>query len=60
MVAVGTDAPERPAHLRSATRLKLPDCCVLLAAQDVRATTVLPFDDRLRVAAREAGHRTEP
>ncbi len=59
-VPVGTDAPERLARLRAESGLKLPDCCVLLAAQDVRAQAVLTFDDRLARAARDAGHATEP
>jgi predicted nucleic acid-binding protein len=44
------NASERLASLRVETRLKLPDCCVLLAAEAV-AGTVLTFDERL---AREA------
>jgi predicted nucleic acid-binding protein len=44
------NAATRLAALRVETVLKLPDCCVLLAAQDVDGT-VLTFDDRL---AREA------
>lgn len=47
------NASERLAALRVETGLKLPDCCVLLAAEAV-AGTVLTFDDRL---AREAGRR---
>ncbi len=43
-------AATRLAALRAETTLKLPDCCVLLAAQDADAA-VLTFDDRL---AREA------
>jgi hypothetical protein len=35
--------------------LKLPDCCVLLAAEDGRADAVLTFDDRLRRAAKRLG-----
>ncbi len=44
-------AATRLAALRVETALKLPDCCVLLAAQDADGM-VLTFDDRL---AREAG-----
>jgi predicted nucleic acid-binding protein len=44
------DAAGRLAELRVETALKLPDCCVLLAAEHARGT-VLTFDDRL---AREA------
>jgi predicted nucleic acid-binding protein len=43
-------AATRLAALRVETTLKLPDCCVLLAAQDAGGM-VLTFDDRL---AREA------
>jgi predicted nucleic acid-binding protein len=45
------DAAARLASLRADTNLKLPDCCVLLAAQDAGAEAVLTFDHRL---AREA------
>jgi predicted nucleic acid-binding protein len=44
------DVAERLATLRVETELKLPDCCVLLAAEDAGAT-VFTLDDRL---AREA------
>ena len=47
------DAAERLAALRAATALKLPDCCVMLAAEDT-AAPVLTFDSRL---AREAARR---
>jgi predicted nucleic acid-binding protein len=47
------NAAERLAALRVETGLKLPDCCVLLAAETV-AGTVLTFDDGL---AREAARR---
>ena len=40
------DAAVRLATLRATTPLKLPDCCVLLAAQQ-SAAAVLTFDDRL-------------
>jgi predicted nucleic acid-binding protein len=50
-LALPPDAAPRLASLRAETNLKLPDCCVLLAAQD--ADAVLTFDDRLtREAAR--------
>jgi predicted nucleic acid-binding protein len=38
------------ARLRVDTGLKLPDCCVLLTAQDQRAT-LASFDDRMTRAA---------
>jgi predicted nucleic acid-binding protein len=39
------------ATLRAETGLKLRDCCVLLAARDARASSVLTFDERLAKAA---------
>jgi predicted nucleic acid-binding protein len=39
------------ATLRAETGLKLPDCCVLLAARDAHASSVLTFDERLAKAA---------
>lgn len=48
------DAPVQLALLRAATRLKMPDCCVLLAAEQVHGS-VATFDDRLAAAARERG-----
>lgn len=47
------NASERLAALRVDTSLKLPDCCVLLAAE-ASLGSVLTFDDRL---AREAARR---
>jgi predicted nucleic acid-binding protein len=38
------------ARLRVATGLKMPDCCVILAAEDA-AATVASFDERLAQAA---------
>jgi predicted nucleic acid-binding protein len=49
-IPLSPNAATRLAALRVETTLKLPDCCVLLAAQDADGT-VLTFDDRL---AREA------
>ena len=53
-VALPQDAPFRLATLRAATTLKMPDCCVLLAADQV-ADAIATFDDRLATAAREHG-----
>lgn len=53
-VALAEDAPARLAVLRAATNLRLRDCCVLLAAEQTRAT-VATFDDGLAAAARERG-----
>jgi predicted nucleic acid-binding protein len=53
-VALDSDAPARLATLRAVTGLKLPDCCVLLAAEQTGAS-VLTFDDKLAAAARKRG-----
>jgi predicted nucleic acid-binding protein len=53
-VGLDADAPARLALLRAGTGLKLPDCCVLIAAEDVRGA-VATFDDRLGAVARERG-----
>ena len=44
------DAAVRLAQLRATAGLKMPDCCVLLAAQDA-AASVASFDERLTQAA---------
>lgn len=46
------DATERLAAIRAETGLRLPDCCVLLAAEAVNGG-VLTFDERLARAAAE-------
>lgn len=48
------DAAVRLASLRATTRLKLPDCCVLLAAQQ-GAAAVLTFDDRIAAVSERLG-----
>ena len=48
------DAPVRLAVLRAGTGLKMPDCCVLLAAEQTRSG-LATFDDRLATAATERG-----
>lgn len=54
-VDLQADAPMRLAMLRASTGLKLPDCCVLLAAE--RTGSVLStFDDRLASAAEAYGY----
>lgn len=53
-VGLPADAAPRLAGLRVTTGLKLPDCCVILAAQESRCR-ILSFDDRLVAAARELG-----
>ncbi len=51
---LGADAPTRLAQLRADTGCRLPDCCVLLAAQDNEGT-VASFDAELVRAARTLG-----
>jgi predicted nucleic acid-binding protein len=46
------DTAVRLAQLRFRTGLRMPDCCVLLAAEDARAS-VASFDARLLQAARD-------
>jgi len=53
-VRLDEDAPTRLAVLRASTNLKLPDCCVLLAAKQIHGA-VATFDDPLATAARECG-----
>ncbi len=53
-VRLGEDAPTRLAVLRVGTGLRLPDCCVLLAAEQTHGA-VATFDARLAAAARERG-----
>jgi predicted nucleic acid-binding protein len=53
-VALDGDAPQRLAVMRAATGLKLPDCCVLLAAEQTGAA-VATFDEKLAAAARSRG-----
>lgn len=54
-VPLGRDAGARLASLRAGTGLKLPDCCVLLAAQDANAEKIVSFEDRLAAAAEALG-----
>ena len=56
---IGADAAGRLATLRAMTRLKMPDCCVLLAALD-RQALIASFDSSLLAAARELGLKTSP
>jgi predicted nucleic acid-binding protein len=57
-IPFGEDAAARLAGLRAETALKMPDCCVLLAAEDAQAEAVLTFDDRLARAAERRRLRT--
>jgi predicted nucleic acid-binding protein len=54
-IPLPADAAARLAALRAQTSLKLPDCCVLLAAQAASAARVLTFDDRLARACGALG-----
>jgi len=54
-IAVGPGASSQLATLRAETGLKLPDCCVLLAAWDAPAERVGTFDAKLREAASRLG-----
>jgi predicted nucleic acid-binding protein len=54
-VAISEDASVRLATLRATTTLKLPDCCVLLAAETSAAAGIATFDDRLASAAGKLG-----
>lgn len=53
-LALGADAPARLAELRATTGRKLPDCCVLAAAQQ-HGGSVASFDGDLRKAAGKLG-----
>ena len=58
-VVFGEDAPGRLAQLRAETARKLPDCCVILAAQETQGA-VASFDGALRATAAELGLETLP
>jgi predicted nucleic acid-binding protein len=53
-VGLHADSPVRLAGLRASTRLRMPDCCVLLAAEEVNGQ-VATFDASLAAAARALG-----
>lgn len=57
-VPLGRDSPAVLARLRVETKLRMPDCCVLYAAQAVRADAVGTRDARLAAAARARGLQT--
>jgi predicted nucleic acid-binding protein len=56
-IPLGEDSPVRLAALCAGSGLKLPDCCVLLAAQDAAAEAVLTFDDALAREVERLGLR---
>lgn len=51
-IGIEPDDAERLAQLRDRTRLRMPDCCVLLAAERTNAR-VVTFDDQLERTAQE-------
>ncbi|MEX1142857.1 MAG: type II toxin-antitoxin system VapC family toxin [Thermoleophilaceae bacterium] len=51
-LALGENAPGRLAQLRTDTGMKLPDCCVLLAAQDHDARVASVDTDLLKAASK--------
>jgi predicted nucleic acid-binding protein len=53
-LSLGDGAPGRLATMRAEVGLKMPDCCVLLAAQD-HTGIVASFDSGLLSAARKLG-----
>jgi predicted nucleic acid-binding protein len=53
-VGLNEDGVVRLAVLRAETNLKLPDCCVLLTAEQVQGA-VATFDGRLASAAKDLG-----
>jgi predicted nucleic acid-binding protein len=59
-ITLPIDAPFRLANVRASSQLKLPDCCVLVAAQDSHADAIATFDDRLRRVAEAHGFTTLP
>ncbi len=56
-LALGDEASSRLARLRADLGVKLPDCCVLLVAQEY-AGAVASFDTGVIKAARKLGLRT--
>lgn len=56
-LAFREDAPARLAQLRADVGLKMPDCCVLLAAQE-HSASVASFDSDLLTATRKLGLKT--
>ena len=54
VVPLADGAPERLSALRVQSGLRMPDCCVLLAAETSAATRAT-FDERLERAATSAG-----
>lgn len=58
-VPLGDDVPARLPALRAETGLRLPDCCVLYAAQTANAA-LASFDDRLAAVAAHQTSQSTP
>lgn len=56
-LTLGENTPGRLAALRAEANLKMPDCCVLLAAHE-HSGIVASFDSDLLAAARKLGLKT--
>ena len=57
-IPLGSDAAVRLATMRAEVGLKLPDCCVLLAAEEAAARAIVTFDEALARAAERSGFET--
>jgi predicted nucleic acid-binding protein len=57
-IPLGADPAVRLATMRAEVGLKLPDCCVLLAAHEAAAQAIVTFDDALARAAERSGFET--
>jgi predicted nucleic acid-binding protein len=57
-VPLDTGSAQALALLRAETGLRIPDCCVLLAADSAQAQVVATFDERLAKAATQRGYRS--
>jgi predicted nucleic acid-binding protein len=57
-IGLDADAAPRLAALRAETGLRMPDCCVLYAAEAASADMLATFDERLARAAGARGLRT--
>jgi predicted nucleic acid-binding protein len=54
-VPLAPTASARLAELRASSGMKLPDCCVILAAETSQADAVVTFDRRLEAEAARRG-----
>ena len=56
-IPLAPGAAVRLATMRAEAGLKLPDCCMLLAARPAAAHGILTFDDALARTAERSGSR---